>query len=93
MWEHIKKCENRFIDYKKYKWAEVNPDEMEDEINKLMKFLKEMRGIDKRSNVFMGINDDLKKWKTFIPLLNDLKDPAMNTSDSRHWKEVKAVVK
>ena len=47
---------------------------MEDEINKLMKFLKEMRGIDKRSNVFLGINDDLKRWKTFIPLLNDLKD-------------------
>lgn len=93
LWEHIKKCEGRFGDYKKYKWAEVNPDEMEDEINKLMKFLKEMRGIDKRSNVFMGINDDLKKWKTFIPLLNDLKDPSMSTSDGRHWKEVKAVVK
>jgi dynein heavy chain len=66
---------------------------MEDEIKKFRKFLIDMKGIDKRSNVFTGISDDLRKWATFIPLLSELKDPSMNTSDSRHWKEVKAVVK
>lgn len=65
---------------------------MEDEVKKLRKFLIDMKGIDKRSNVFTGINEDLRKWGTFIPLLTELKDPAMNTSDSRHWKEVKVVV-
>lgn len=65
---------------------------MEDEVKKLRKFLIDMKGIDKRSNVFAGINDDLKKWGTFIPLLTELKDPSMNTADGRHWKEVKTVV-
>lgn len=66
---------------------------MEDEIKKFRKYLTDMKGIDKRSNAFVGISDDLKKWATFIPLLSELKDPAMNTADGRHWKEVKSVVK
>ena len=51
-----------------------------------------MKGVDKRSNVFTGINDDIRKWSTFTPLLSELKDPSMNTTDGRHWKEVKTVV-
>jgi dynein heavy chain len=66
---------------------------MEDEIKKFRKYLIDMKGIDKRSNAFVGISDDLRKWATFIPLLQELKDNAMNTSDGRHWKEVKSVVK
>lgn len=66
---------------------------MEDEIKKFRKFLLEMKGIDKRSNAFVGISDDLRKWATFIPLLLELKDHAMNTPDGRHWKEIKTVVK
>jgi dynein heavy chain len=66
---------------------------MDDEIKKFRKFLTDMKGIDKRSNAFVGISDDLRKWATFIPLLIELKDPAMSTADGRHWKEVKAVVK
>nr|SYZ35238.1 PtDNAH9b [Paramecium tetraurelia] len=92
LWEHIKKCEQKFSDYKRYKWATIDPNDMEDEVKKLRKFLIDMKGIDKRSNVFTGINEDLRKWGTFIPLLTELKDPAMNTTDSRHWKEVKVVV-
>lgn len=65
---------------------------MEDEVKKLRKYLIDMKGIDKRSNVFIGINDDIRKWSTFIPLLTELKDPAMNTNDGRHWKEVKVIV-
>jgi len=66
---------------------------MEDEIKKFRKYLIDMKGIDKRSNAFVGISDDLRKWTLFIPLLIELKDPAMNTVDGRHWKEIKSVVK
>ena len=55
----------------------VDPGEMEEEIKKLRKFLLDMRNIDKRSNVFVGINEDLRKWSTFLPLLTELKDPSM----------------
>lgn len=59
---------------------------MEDEIKKLSKGLTDLRGIDKHSNAFVGINDELKKWGTFLPLLGELKGPAMNYEDHRHWK-------
>jgi dynein heavy chain len=54
---------------------------MEEEIKGLRKFLTDMRNIDKRSNVFVGINEDLRKWSTFLPLLTELKDPSMTTPD------------
>ena len=50
---------------------------MEDEIKKLRKFLLDMINIDKRSNFFTGIGEELKKWSTFLPLLTELKDPSM----------------
>lgn len=93
LWNHIKKCDAQFTEYRRIRWASVDPSEMEDEIKKFRKFLIDMKGIDKRSNAFVGISDDLRKWATFIPLLTELKDPSMNTNDGRHWKEVKLVVK
>ena len=41
----------------------------------------------------MGINEDLKRWNTFLPLLGELKDPSMEAEDGRHWKKLKDLVK
>ncbi len=68
------------------KWGEINCMEMEDEIKRLMKVLKDMKNIDRRSNVFLGIQEELKKWNTFLPLLTELKDPAMETDDGYLYK-------
>lgn len=67
--------------------------EMEEEIKRLGKILKDQKNIDRKSNVFLGINEELKKWTTFLPLLGELKDPAMETEDNRHWKSIKDLVK
>jgi len=75
------------------KWGSINTMEMEDEIKKLRKGLIDLRGIDKRSNAFLGISEDLKRWATFLPLLGELKDPAMDAEDGRHWKKIKDLVK
>ena len=93
LWSHIKKCDTQFHEYKKIQWSKVDPNIMEDEIKKFRKFLLEMKGIDKKTNAFLGISEDLKNWATFIPLLAELKDPSMNTPDGRHWKDVKSIVK
>lgn len=37
------------------KWGSINTMDMEDEIKKLRKALIDLRGIDKRSNAFLGI--------------------------------------
>jgi len=66
---------------------------MEEEVKKLRKMLVDQRGIDKRTNVYQGIFEDLKRWATFLPLLAELKDPAMQTEDDRHWKMLKELVR
>jgi len=67
--------------------------DMEDEIKKLRKGLTDMKGLDRKSKVYVGINDVLKNWATFLPLVGELKDPSMEVEDERHWKKVKQVVK
>ena len=75
------------------KWGNVNTNDMEDEIKKLKKALLDQKAIDRRANAFVGINDDIKRWGTFLPLLGELKDPSMEVEDGRHWKKLKDIVK
>ncbi len=62
---------------------------MEDEVKKLMKTLKDMK-VDKRANAYLGILEDIKKWLIFLPLIAELRDPAMR---DRHWNAIKTKVK
>jgi len=50
---------------------------MDDEVKRLRKQLLDIKGIDRKVNTYLGINEDIKKWSTFIPLLSELKDKAM----------------
>jgi dynein heavy chain len=74
------------------KYLEINPGDMEDEVKSLRKQLLDIKGVDRKSNTFLGINEDIKKWATFMPLLNELKDPSMIVEDGRHWKKVRDLV-
>jgi dynein heavy chain len=65
---------------------------MDDEVKSLRKTLLEIKGVDRKSNTFLGISEDIKKWATFMPLLNELKDPSMLVEDGRHWAKVRKVV-
>ena len=75
------------------KWGNVNTNDMEDEIKKLKKSLLDQKAIDRSANAFVGINEDTKRWGTFLPLLGELKDPSMEVEDGRHWKKLKDIVK
>ena len=70
------------------KWVETQPFEMEDEVKKLMKILKDMK-IDKKANAYQGILDEIKKWLVFLPLIAELADNAMRP---RHWENIKQKV-
>ncbi len=37
----------------------------------------DIKGIDRKVNTYQGINEEIKKWATFLPLLTELKDKAM----------------
>jgi len=66
--------------------------DMDDEIKGLRKNLLDIKGIDRKSNTFLGISEDIKKWATFMPLLNELKYPSMEVEDGRHWANVRKCV-
>ena len=66
------------------KWGDVQPADMEDEIKALFKKLKEVK-VDRKCDAYMGIQEIVKKWTVFCPLIGELKDPAMR---ARHWTQL-----
>jgi len=85
LWDHIETCQNAFSRFMNNKWIETQPFEMEDEVKKLQKTLKDMK-VDKKANAYAGILEDLKKWLVFLPLIAELAEKAMRP---RHWDMVK----
>ncbi len=60
----------------KQKWIETKPFDMDEEIKKLQKKMKEIR-IDKKSNAYNGIQDLIKKQLQFVQVSTELRDDAM----------------
>ena len=88
LWDHISHCQQIFTGYLTASWAETQPFEMEDDVKKNMKILKDMK-VDKRANAYGGILDEIKKWLIFLPLIAELADPAMR---DRHWDMIRKKV-
>jgi dynein heavy chain len=88
LWDHIDKCQLTFERFMVTKWVETAPFDLEDEVKKLMKTLKDMK-IDKKANAYQGILDEIKKWLVFLPLIAELADDAMR---ERHWDMIKSKV-
>lgn len=81
LWDLIVSCLDQFKKNMDSKWVETNPMDLEDDVKKMMKTLKEMK-VDKRCNAYLGIMDEIKRWLVFLPLISELRDPAMR---DRHW--------
>lgn len=88
LWDFIGQMQDTFELYMSSQWVKSNPMEMEDEVKNKFKALKEMR-CDKKCNTYIGIQEDIKKWLVFLPLISDLRDPSMR---DRHWNALKAKV-
>jgi dynein heavy chain len=89
LWDHISTCQQIFAGYLMNTWEKTEPFEMEDEVKKLMKTLKDLK-VDKRANAFSGILEEIKKYLIFLPLIAELRDPAMR---DRHWNAIRDKVK
>ena len=88
LWDFIEKMQENFESYMSSQWVLSNPLDMEDEVKNKFKSLKEMR-CDKKSNTYIGIQEEIKKWLVFLPLISDLRDPSMR---DRHWDALKVKV-
>jgi dynein heavy chain len=85
LWDHIDFCGKTFESFYSAKWIGLNAADMEDQVKKLMKTLKDMK-VDKRANAYVGILDEIKKWIVFLPLITELANDAML---DRHWTDLK----
>jgi hypothetical protein len=92
LWTNIINCQGVFKSYENLKFVSFDCMEKEDEVKTLRKQLNDIKGFDKKQSVFTGIMDDIKKWAAFIPLCGEMRDPAMETSDARHWNAIKKLV-
>lgn len=88
LWDHIESCQSIFANYMQNTWEKTEPLEMDDEVKKTQKTLKEMK-VDKRSNTYIGILDETKNWLTFLPLVSELRDQSMR---ERHWDAIREKV-
>ena len=75
------------------KWAQMDINEMEDEIKKMRQGLQPIKIADRKCGAFTGISNEIKQWGIFAPLIGDLKHDSMFTPDGRHWKKVKDTLK
>jgi dynein heavy chain len=68
------------------KWGTFNSGEMEDDVKETFKRLKVFK-VDslKKCDAFISMQDILKKWVVFCPLVGELKDKAMR---ERHWTQL-----
>jgi dynein heavy chain len=66
------------------KWGTIVAGDMEDEIKSAFKKLKDIK-VDRKCDAFQGMQDIMKKWTTFCPLVGELLDKAMRT---RHWTQL-----
>lgn len=67
------------------KWIDTNPFDMEEDVKNVFKKLRDLKA-DKRCNAYLGIQDEIKKWLVFLPLIGELRNDAMR---DRHWKAIK----
>ena len=89
LWQFTEDCLEQFQKYREAKWVETNPFDIEEEVKKLFKNLKDMK-CDKKCNAYLGILEDIKKWLVFLPLIAELRDQSMR---DRHWQAIKTIVK
>ena len=89
LWEHIKMVQERFDEYLKMEWKDLKSGDMEDETKSFQKDLTKMKGIDKKTNVYNGINKEIRNWLIFLPLISEMKNPAMTVEGDRHWEAIR----
>ena len=85
LWNHISTCQGIFDGFMNNTWEGTKPDDMEEEVKKLERTLKAMK-VDKKSNSYAGILEEIKKWLKFLPLCGQLRQPSMR---ERHWDMVR----
>ncbi|CAL1157217.1 unnamed protein product [Cladocopium goreaui] len=81
LWDHEVERIRLTEAYLVKRWGAVDALQMEDDVKGNFKKLKEYK-VDKRLDVYVGMQEVIKRWVIFCPLVAELLDPSMRP---RHW--------
>ena len=85
VWDTSSLCEVQFQDWRTTLWADIRTDLMEEGAKA---FVKEVKGLPKRireEDAYRGLDASVKNFLTSVPLVADLRSPAMR---DRHWEQL-----
>lgn len=85
VWDTSSLCEVQFQDWRTTLWADIRTDLMEEGAKA---FVKEVKSLPKRirqEDCYMGLDASVKNFLTSVPLVADLRSPAMR---ERHWEQL-----
>eukprot|EP00163_Fabomonas_tropica_P031151 TRINITY_DN730_c1_g2_i2.p1 TRINITY_DN730_c1_g2~~TRINITY_DN730_c1_g2_i2.p1 ORF type:complete len:4514 (+),score=1634.66 TRINITY_DN730_c1_g2_i2:234-13775(+) len=85
LWDMIAAILSQLNEWKETPWEEVDTEDME---LACRNFAKDIKGLDKRIRIYngyVGLESYVKNFLTTLPLVQELRSPAMR---SRHWKQL-----
>lgn len=90
VWDTSMLVELQFADWRSTLWNDIRTDVMEDGAKN---FVKEVKSLNKKirdEDCFRGVDDSVKNFLTSVPLVADLRSPAMR---DRHWEQLMTATK
>lgn len=85
VWDTSVLCEVQFADWKKTLWNDIRTDLMEDGAKNFVKEVKSLNKLVRDEDVFKGVDNSVKNFLVSVPLVADLRSPAMR---DRHWQQL-----
>lgn len=84
-WDNVWIIQSQFAQWKNTLWADINTDDLIDEVTYLKKQMKNLPKKAKEWNVSKQINRNVSNMAIVLPLIHELHSPAMR---ERHWKQL-----
>lgn len=82
-WDVTRMVQSQIKSWMEVTWTDVRVEEMEDGVKVLEKELKALDKNIRDTSAYKGLQTDLKNFMTSVPLVGDLRSPAMR---DRHWQ-------
>ena len=90
VWDTSMLCELQFVEWRQTLWNDIRTEVMEDGAKGFVKDVKALNKKVRDEDCFKGVDDAVKNFLISVPLVADLRSPAMR---DRHWEQLMTATK
>eukprot|EP00882_Tetradesmus_deserticola_P010125 GHRQ01010697.1.p1 GENE.GHRQ01010697.1~~GHRQ01010697.1.p1 ORF type:complete len:387 (+),score=127.04 GHRQ01010697.1:1021-2181(+) len=90
VWDCIMLCETQFQSWRQTLWCNISTSDMEEGAKQFVKEVKLLPKTVRDEDVFKGLDSMVKNFLVSVPLVADLRSPAMR---DRHWQQLMEATK